>query len=260
MSGSPTARSSVTMQQVRLSAPAPPCSSDSASVRSPICEAWSRTPTSSGRARASRRSGLSASGLITSATKSPTVSRICNCSALKRRSYMWLLRKLTRPDTTSLALDALGLDHAGPFLQILADELAETIGGESKRRDLLFGELLDHLRVMHDRERLLGEPLHDLLRRPRRRHDADPRRHFESLNRRAIRAILDVFATPLIAHISHCLYCRIAQCNQNRLHDTSMHGKFQCKPLIHCKFSEPPCDTSRGPCPRCAKFRPFRRG
>src|SRR5262249_47968093 len=201
MSGSPTASSSVTMQQVRLSAPAPPCSSDSASVRSPICAAWSSASTSSGRARASTRSGLSASGLITSATKSRTVSRICNCSALKRRSYMWLLLKLT----TSLALDARGLDHARPFLQVLADELAETIGAERKRRDLLLRELLDHLRVMHDRERLLGEPLHDLLRRPRRRYDADPRRHFESRHRLgAVRTILDVFAVPLFSPVSHC--------------------------------------------------------
>src|SRR5262249_41750625 len=183
MSGSPTARSSVTMQQVRLSAPAPPCSSDSASVRSPICEAWSRTPTSSGRARASRRSGLSASGLITSATKSRTVSRICNCSGLKRRSYMWLLRKLTRQDTTSLSLDARGLDHARPFLQVLADELAQAIGGERKGGALLLGRWLAHLRFVHDRERLLGEPLHDLLRRPRRRYDANPRRLFEPRHR-----------------------------------------------------------------------------
>src|SRR6516225_5383336 len=217
-SGSPTASSSVTMQQVRLSAPAPPRSSESASVRSPICAAWSSSSTSSGRARASRRCGLSASGLITSATNSRTVSRICNCSALKRRSYMWLLRKLTGLDTTSLALDARGLDHARPFLQILADELAETIGAERKRRDLLLGELLDHLRVMHDRERLLGEPLHDLLRRPRRRYDADPRRHFESRHRLgAVRAILDVFATLLIAHISHCLYSIITQCNRSKI-------------------------------------------
>src|SRR5262249_40460369 len=129
------------------------------------------------------RTGLSASGLITSATKSRTVSRICNCSGLKRRSYMWLLRKLTRQDTTSLSLDARGPDHARPFLEVLADELAEAIGGERKRRDLLLGELLDHLRVVHDRERLLGEPLHDLLRRPRRRYDANPRRHFESRHR-----------------------------------------------------------------------------
>src|SRR5262249_3910102 len=138
-----TASSSVTMQQVRLSAPAPPCSSDSASVRSPICEAWSSASTSSGRARASRRSGLRASGLIASATKSRTVSRICNCSGLKQRSYIWLLRKLTRPDTTSLSLDAGGLDHARPFPQVLADELAEPIRAERKRRYLLLGELLD---------------------------------------------------------------------------------------------------------------------
>src|SRR5215472_6519048 len=166
-----------------MSGSAPPRSSDSASVRSPISAAWSSASTSSGRARASRRCGLRASGLIALATKSRTVSRICNCSGLKRRSYMWLLRKLTRPDTTSLSLDARGLDHARPFLQVLADELAETIGGERKRRDLLLGELLDHLRIMHDRKRLLGEPRHDLLRRARRRDDADPRRHFESLNR-----------------------------------------------------------------------------
>src|SRR5262249_15373542 len=137
------------MQQVRLSSPAPPRSSDSASVRSPSCAAWSSASTSSGRARASRRCGLSASGLTASATKSRTVSRICNCSALKRRSYMWLLRKLIRPDTTSLSLDARGLDHARPFLQVLADELAEPIGSKRKRRDLLLGEPLDHLRVTH---------------------------------------------------------------------------------------------------------------
>src|SRR6516164_44412 len=251
------------MQQVRLSAPAPPRSSESASVRSPICAAWSSASTSSGRARASRRCGLSASGLITSATKSRTVSRICNCSALKRRSYMWLLRKLTGLDTTSLALDARGLDHARPFLQILADELAETIGAERKRRDLLLGELLDHLRVMHDRERLLGEPLHDLLRRPRRRYDADPRRHFESRHRLGgrqsnfgcFRNALDCPHKPLFVQHNYSV-----QPIQNRLPDTSMHGKFQCKPLIYSKFLEPPCDTSRGPCPRCAKFRPFRRG
>src|SRR5262245_34175838 len=56
---------------------------------------------------------------------------------------MWLLRKLTRPDTTSLALDARGLDHARPFPQVLADELAEPIRAERKRRYLLLGELLD---------------------------------------------------------------------------------------------------------------------
>src|SRR5262245_32610726 len=206
------------MQQVRLSAPAPPCSSDSASVRSPICEAWSSASTSSGRARASMRSGLSASGLISSATKSRTASRICNCSGLKRRSYMCLLRKLTRPDTTSLALDARGLDHPRPFLQVLADELAEPIGGKRKRRDLLRGELLDHTRVMHDRERLLGQPLDDFLRRPCRRHDTDPWRHFESRHRfGAVRAISDVFATPLIAHISYCFQSIITQCNRSEI-------------------------------------------
>src|SRR5262249_57572096 len=126
-----------------VSARAPPWSSDSASVRRPICEGWSSASTSSGRARASMRSGLSASGLISSATKSRTASRICNCSGLKRRSYMWLLRKLTRPDTTSLALDARGLDHPRPFLQVLADELAEPIAAERTRPDLLLRKLLD---------------------------------------------------------------------------------------------------------------------
>src|SRR5215467_848844 len=217
MSGSATASSSVTMQQVRLSAPAPPRSSDSASVRSPISAAWSSASTSSGRARASRRCGLRASGLIASATKSRTVSRICNCSGLKRRSYMWLLRKLTRQDTTSLSLDARGLDHARPFLQVLADELAEAIGGERKRRDLLLGELLDHLRVVHDRERLLGEPLHDLLRRPRRRYDADPGRHFESCHVGAVSRILHFFAAPLRLSLSHCLPSIITQCSRSEI-------------------------------------------
>src|SRR5262249_1347076 len=67
---------------------------------------------------------------------------------------------------SSLSLDAGGFYHAGPFLQILADEFAESIRAERKRRDLLFGELLDDLRGMHDREPLLGEPLHHLLRTP----------------------------------------------------------------------------------------------
>ena len=44
---------------------------------------FDRLMTAEQRARASRRSGLSASGLTTSATKSRTVSRICNCSGLR---------------------------------------------------------------------------------------------------------------------------------------------------------------------------------
>src|SRR5262249_8947626 len=172
-------------------------------------EAWSSASTSSGRAGASRRSGLSASGLIASATKSRTVSRICNCSGLRGRldircsescvqrggvqaSRLLLLlfprkRELIfqsrwswvpacagttvthQPATISLSLDAGGFDHAGPFLQVLADELAEPIGAKRKRRDLLLGELLDDLRIMHDRERLLGETLDEILRRPGRR-------------------------------------------------------------------------------------------
>src|SRR6266540_4697649 len=78
----------------------------------------------------------------------------------------------TRVDR-SLPLDARGLDDARPFVEVLADELAELIGGERKRRHLLLGELLDHLRVAHDGERLLREALYDLLRRACRRDDAD---------------------------------------------------------------------------------------
>src|SRR5437764_14963986 len=82
-----------------------------------------------------------------------------------------------------LPLDAGALDHARPLVEVLADEIAELIGPERKRCDLLFRELLDDLWLAHDRERFLREPRHDLLRRSCWRDDADPRRHFETGHR-----------------------------------------------------------------------------
>ena len=79
-SASPTASSSVTMQAVSASAPTPPSSSGSASVRSPICEAWRSRSTGKLRSPASSRSALSMTGLTSSLTKSRTVSRNSICS------------------------------------------------------------------------------------------------------------------------------------------------------------------------------------
>src|SRR5262245_14968992 len=151
MSGSPTAISSVTMQQVSVSAPAPPASSESASVRSPSCAALSSAPVSNGRVCASSRAGSSAGGLTSCVTKSRTVSRISSCSGLKRRSYMRSLRTL-------FSLDAGGLDHVRPPIQILLDQALELARVHGHRRDLLLIQHLDHLRVAHDGKRRLPEP------------------------------------------------------------------------------------------------------
>ena len=70
------------MHDVSASAPAPPRSSDNASVRKPNCEAASICAINRLRSQTSSRSALSATGLISRVTKSRTVSRISNCSAL----------------------------------------------------------------------------------------------------------------------------------------------------------------------------------
>src|SRR4030095_15764580 len=85
----------MTMHAVRQSAAAPPPSSESVSVRSPISEALSSASTSSGLSKGCKRSGCSAAGLISPSTKSRTVSRNSSCSAVRFRSYMAVsVRKL----------------------------------------------------------------------------------------------------------------------------------------------------------------------
>src|SRR6267378_414907 len=139
MSGSPTASSSVTMQQVRVSAPAPPAASGSASVRSPSREAPSSCVASSGFAKGSRRSALSATGFTSRATKSRTVSRISSCSGLRCRLNMRLF-----------AFDAQGLDYPRPLVQLGPDVAGEVVRVAIRGDDLLLGvDLLDH-RVLEE--------------------------------------------------------------------------------------------------------------
>src|SRR5262249_46178991 len=162
MSGSPAASSSVTIAQVRASAPAPPASSESARTRRPSFDAASSRSVNSGRSNASRRAGASATGLISRVTKSRTVSRISSCSGERRRS------------NTLLSLDAEGLDDGTPLVELGANVFREVVGVAVRRDDLLLAEDSQHGRVLEEAGGLAAHARDDLGRGFQRREDADP--------------------------------------------------------------------------------------
>src|SRR5215470_18178323 len=187
MSGSPAASSSITMHDVSASAPVPPRYSESASVRSPICEALSSRSVSSGLSAASRRADLIATGLTSVVTKSRTVSRISSCSGLRCRLYM----------SVSFSLDTCGLDHVGPLVELFLDVDGERVRVLVARDDVLLAEVLQHLGVVEERLGFLGQTRDDLLRSLGRHEQAGPGRHLEIRHRlgdrRHVRQALQAF-------------------------------------------------------------------